>query len=962
MKKVYFSLFFLIFFVSLSAQTISGIVKDHLTGEPLIGVTVRDANNPTVGTVTDIDGQYQLKLKDASQNTTLIFSYIGYDEEKRIVRADKNQKLNIILVPHNEVLDEVVVTAGRFEQRMTDVTVSMEVVRPEAIRSQAPTDLTSTLQTLPGVEIVDKQPSVRGGGGWTYSVGSRCQVLMDGMTILNPKTGEVNWNNIPLENVAQVEVIKGASSVLYGSSALNGVINVRTQRPNTTPETKLSIYTGIYDNYKKYKYTGTRLPLYLGAEASHSRRIGNFDLTAAVSGFKDEGYRKQSFNNRVRFGGNLTYHKPVENGKYLNAGLNMNYIANEFGDFFVWRSPLKPLEPSPLTNMGRKEHNFNIDPFLNFDDTERGMSHKLRMRFYLTSDNLSRPTASKDLLTLGKEIGGNMSASDMKNLFNQLNVVNIDVIKDYINRYNEGDLGFLDPLVVDLYSNDWLQLFSDVKDLLGTVINSDKIDQFNQTYNDLLGMYNNNDWLGLVDKGLDFRNTYFPNVTVENATDLIGYAMDKLADKTPMRPELTYNYYIDYQFAKAWDSGVRLTTGVNWNHITNTANITGTHHTDNVALYLQYDHRIVDRLSLSAGVRFEYYRMDDRYKEANIKIGNWLCPVRPVLRAGLNWEIYKAGFLRASFGQGYRNPSITEKFARKDIGGVGVYPNHDIKPESGYNAELGYKQLYKFGPVSGYIDFSGFFMQYKDMIEYQFGLFDNSNFHMINSMDDAKAMISNLLNGVDGAGLGIGAQFVNVNRARIYGAEVSTVGKVDIKKDMSLNYMIGYTFTEPIDLDNKERIAKEATYTDPLQMKNKSNDSKYLKYRQKHSFKASLDYRYKWFSIGTNLSWRSKILAVDYLMVDERPRQLDENGLEKLQLMDYVRGFIFGYENGQSLHTYWQEHNKGVFTMDLRMSVRMFKYAELQFMVNNLLNTEYSYRPMAFAAPRNYVCRLNVTF
>ena len=103
-------------------------------------------------------------------------------------------------------------------------------------------------------------------------------------------------------------------------------------------------------------------------------------------------------------------------------------------------------------------------------------------------------------------------------------------------------------------------------------------------------------------------------------------------------------------------------------------------------------------------------------------------------------------------------------------------------------------------------------------------------------------------------------------------------------------------------------------------------------------------------------------MAVDYLMVDERPRQLDENGLEKLQLMDYVRGFIFGYENGQSLHTYWQEHNKGVFTMDLRMSVRMFKYAELQFMVNNLLNTEYSYRPMAFAAPRNYVCRLNVTF
>ena len=90
-------------------------------------------------------------------------------------------------------LDEVVVTAGRFEQRKTDVTVSMEVIKPEMLRSQAPTDLSATLQTLPGVEIIDKQPSIRGGGGWTYSVGSRCQVLMDEMTILNPKTGEINW-------------------------------------------------------------------------------------------------------------------------------------------------------------------------------------------------------------------------------------------------------------------------------------------------------------------------------------------------------------------------------------------------------------------------------------------------------------------------------------------------------------------------------------------------------------------------------------------------------------------------------------------------------------------------------------------------------------------------------------------------------------------------------------------------
>ena len=157
------------------------------------------------------------------------------------------------------------------------------------------------------------------------------------------------------------------------------------------------------------------------------------------------------------------------------------------------------------------------------------------------------------------------------------------------------------------------------------------------------------------------------------------------------------------------------------------------------------------------------------------------------------------------------------------------------------------------------------------------------------------------------AGIGIGAQFVNVGHARIYGAEVSTAGKVDINKDMNLVYTIGYTYTEPEDMDYKKRKEVEDTYTDPLQMKNKSNDSKYLKYRNKHSFKATIDYNYKWFSIGTNLSYRSKILAVDYLMVDERAKEQED-------LMDYARKFIFGCEDGVSLHDYWMQNNKDIFT------------------------------------------------
>ncbi|MBQ8939968.1 MAG: TonB-dependent receptor [Paludibacteraceae bacterium] len=896
------------------AETLTGVITDAFTREPLIGVTILNTANNS-GTVTDFDGAFSLEV--TSLPATIKFSYVGYQTEEKVFKTIP-AVYNLGMQADNEVLDEVVVTAGRFEQRMTDVTVSIEVVKPQALRSQAPTDLSATLQTLPGVEVIDKQPSIRGGGGWTYSVGSRCQVLMDGMTILNPKTGEINWNNIPLENVAQVEVVKGASSVLYGSSALNGVINVRTQRPGTDPETKISGYVGVYDNYKNYYYTGARLPLYYGAEASHSRRVGNFDVSGAISGFKDEGFRQQGFNDRVRFGGNMTYHMPTEANKYVNMGLNMNYVANRYGDFFIWRSPKDPLRPSPLTNMGRNEHNFNIDPFFNYDDVEKGISHKLRTRFYMTSDNITRPSgviSTQDLLKWGVQS------------------FDLDKVMGYVN------------------------------DVTGNIGNGmDVADALLLTFKDVTVPIANEDWLTAVVNGIDLvKNGLGYTGTVAEMQDAVAYVMDLMADNSPTRPELTYNGYIDYQFAKQWESGVRLTTGINWNHITNTANITGTHHTDNVAAYLQYDHRIANRLSLSAGVRFEYYRMDDQYKEANIQIGNWLCPVRPVFRAGLNWEIYKAGFLRASFGQGYRNPSITEKFARKDIGGVGVYPNKNIKPESGFNAELGYKQLYKFGPVSGSLDVAAFYTEYQNMIEYQFGLFRNSDYSMINSMYDVIDELKGIINdfaqtkSLANAGIGIGAQFVNVSHARIYGAEVSTAGMVDIKKDMNLRYSIGYTFTEPEDLDNDRRIAEEKTYTDPLQMKNKSNDTKYLKYRNKHSFKTTIDYTYKWFSVGVNMSYRSKILAVDYLMVDERVK-------DQKDLMDYARMFIFGYEDGLSLHDYWMSHNNGIFTMDLRASVRFKEHVEMQFLVNNLLNTEYSYRPMALAPPRTFVCRMNINF
>ena len=81
---------------------------------------------------------------------------------------------------------------------------------------------------------------------------------------------------------------------------------------------------------------------------------------------------------------------------------------------------------------------------------------------------------------------------------------------------------------------------------------------------------------------------------------------------------------------------------------------------------------------------------------------------------------------------------------------------------------------------------------------------------------------------------------------------------------------------EPEDADYKKKNEEEATYDDPMQMKEKSNTSKYLKYRQKHTVKAILDFQWKRLTLGTNIVWKSKTLAVDYLMVDERAKEQPE--------------------------------------------------------------------------------------
>ena len=949
MKKLYILTLFICLagFGNSFAQTLKGHIYDANTNEPLVGAAVTYKLHGNQGTVSDINGAYEIKLPEGGVD--LVFSYIGYEDVLMPIVIGKREVItkDVYMKESTKLLEEVVVSAGRFEQKLSNVTVSMDLVKAGDIARQAPTDITSTLRTLPGVDIVDKQPSMRGGSGWTYGVGARSQILVDGMSTLNPKTGEINWNTVPLENIEQIEVIKGASSVLYGSSALNGIINIRTARPGLTPKTRFSAYIGIYgdaenDEYqwsdksfwKDDKYSvkpilrgnllsGIRNPIYEGFDLSHSRRIGNFDVSGSINLFTDEGYRQQGYNNRLRMRGNLTYHQPAMGMKILNYGLNVDFLSNQYGDFFIWRSPTEVYKPSPFTNMGREENNFHIDPFINYVNPENGTSHKIKGRFYHSADNIVKPSQGNSIT----DILGNMGT-------------NAQTIQNIAG----GDYSSLYPALVGIGSG---------------LINNNLEDAMNGVFTSLGNIFPNAttaDYCDLIswvmDNGLpsDLMNGIQNGQVPSDLIPWLSNVMNPTRNNVQTKTDKNYNYYLDYQFNKKWDGGAQITTGMTYEHVRyNSSIMDQVYKSDNVAAFFQYDQRFWDRLSVSAGVRAEYYRVNNHHREAETKIFGAKVPFRPVFRAGLNYQLADYSFIRASAGQGYRNPSINEKYLRKDIGGVGIYPNLDIKPEKGYNAELGFKQGYKIGNFQGFVDVAGFYTEYRDMVEFQFGLFNNADYSMINSISDAIQMVT------DGKGFGIGAQFHNVSKAQIYGMEISTNGVYDFNKNTKLFYNLGYVYTEPRDADYKERNEIEDLYTDALQMKEKSNTGKYLKYRPKHSFKATVDFQWKRINLGANFAWKSKILAVDYLMMDEREKQQQD-------LMDYVRTILFGKSRGETLATYWKKHNTDYATVDLRFGVKATKEVAFQFMVNNLLNKEYSYRPMAVAAPRTFVVKMDITF
>lgn len=661
------NILFLLLAGSLSGEAAPGIIKGKVTdqgsGEALPGVYVLYGKNS--GVVTDDQGMFSVQLTPGKY--TIIFQLVGYETQTREVNLKDGEtiEVQISLAMNVREIDQVVVSANRTEQKITELSVSMDIVKSAFIEANHITDAQEIINKTPGIEVLDGQASVRGGSGFSYGAGSRVLALIDGLPMLSADAGNIKWQFLPLENLSQIEIIKGASSVMYGSSALNGVINFRTADATNTPSTTFFVESGIYGKPSNRDWIWWDTPrTFSNASFSHLRKAGKTDIGISGSLMIDESYRRLNDEKLGRLGIKLKHFSTKVPG--LTYGLNINSGLTHKKDFVLWENATTgALKQSPSTAVDFRGDFLAIDPFVTLKKTGK-FQHDLRTRVQSSRNrNPERPQNDSD----------------------------------------------------------------------------------------------------------------------------------------------AWSVYSEYQLWHHINEIIDLTAGFSVNYLNVSSQFFGDHNARNLAAFSQIEVKPVPRLKAVAGIRAEQYSLDN----INDRIV-------PIFRAGLNYQAADYTWIRASFGQGYRYPSIAEKFAATTVGSIVIIANPDLRSESGWSSEIGVKQGVALGKIAGQADLSVFYNRNSDLIEYLFAAYEE----------------------------GLGFRAANLEESRVIGAEIECMLEGSIGP-VNTSITGGYTWLDPVELSPNT--------------KKPSGD--YLKYRRKNSGKISLTAEKNRLEATASFYVKSKILNID---------------------------------------------------------------------------------------------------
>lgn len=260
--------------------TISGIISEDKSLETLIGATIISVES-NKGTVSNQYGFYSLELDEGKYNIKI--SYVGFSSLEKKINLNKDQNINFNLIPSSESLNEVVITATKANEKITDIGMSVEKVDIKTIQSMpafmGETDVLKSLQMLPGVQSsgdATANLNVRGG---SYD---QNLILLDDAPIYNPSHALGFFSIFNADAIKNVEIYKGGLPAQYGDR-LSSVVDIRMKDGNLnefsgvgsigTIATKLSIEGPILRQKSSFIISGRYS--YAGFVADNFAKVGN---------------------------------------------------------------------------------------------------------------------------------------------------------------------------------------------------------------------------------------------------------------------------------------------------------------------------------------------------------------------------------------------------------------------------------------------------------------------------------------------------------------------------------------------------------------------------------------------------------------------------------------------------------------------------------------------------------------
>ncbi|MDB9732219.1 TonB-dependent receptor, partial [Polaribacter sp.] len=221
-------------------------VKDSKTGETLPGANIK-VENKAVGTTTDFDGIFVLKVTDKPP-FTLEISVLGY-KMTRVDVTENNQTVEVTLTENETSLDEIVVSASRTPERIMESPVTIERLDSRAIKNTSSPSFYDGLENLKGVDVNTNSltfKSVNTRGFATFS-NTRFMQLVDGMDNSSPALNFALGNLLGMSelDVKTVELLPGASSALYGANAFNGIMFMVSKSPFDDQGISVSLKGGL---------------------------------------------------------------------------------------------------------------------------------------------------------------------------------------------------------------------------------------------------------------------------------------------------------------------------------------------------------------------------------------------------------------------------------------------------------------------------------------------------------------------------------------------------------------------------------------------------------------------------------------------------------------------------------------------------------------------------------------------